>query len=53
MSDKDKSETVHGIYRMGDLYYCAQCHSVVKDGETCPNCHTEFDWDKIRLAFAK
>ena len=53
MSDKEKSQTIHGVYKAGDLYYCAQCHTVVKDEEACPNCHTEFDWDKIRLAFAK
>ena len=53
MSDKEKSQTIHGVYKVGELYYCAQCHSVVKSGEACPNCHTEFDWDKIKLALAK
>jgi rubrerythrin len=55
MADKKvkRSETAHGVYRVGDLYYCAKCNSVVKDGEACPNCHTQFDWDKIRVALAK
>jgi hypothetical protein len=55
MPDKEekRSETICGVYRVGELYYCAKCNTVVKDGEACPNCHTEFDWDKIRLALAK
>ncbi|GAG39797.1 unnamed protein product, partial [marine sediment metagenome] len=40
MSDKKeaakKSEIVYGVYRAGDLYYCAQCHTMVKSGEACP-----------------
>jgi rubrerythrin len=56
MSDKKeekRSETIHGVYKAGDLYYCAKCHSIVNDGEACPNCLTEFDWDKIRFSIAK
>lgn len=46
-----RSEVKHGVYRVGDMYYCARCHTVVKFGEACPNCLTEFDWDKIKLSF--
>lgn len=46
----ERTEVVGGIYRVGDLYYCSKCNTVVKSGEECPNCHTEFDWEKIRAA---
>ncbi len=46
-----KRKVVEGVYKVGDLYYCAKCDTLLKFGEICPNCLTEVDWDKIRLSF--
>jgi hypothetical protein len=36
------------IYRRGEKYYCAECHSELPLKQSCPKCHKELDWDRLR-----
>ena len=51
MSEEEKSEIKHGVYKVGDKYYCAKCDSGLQFGRPCPNCLTDFDWERIAAEF--
>jgi len=49
MAKKEEERNVkHGVYKVGDKYYCAQCNTGLTFGRPCPECLTNFDWEKIR-----
>jgi len=48
MSEEKEHKILHGVYKVGDKYYCARCNSALQFGRPCPNCLTEFDWERIR-----
>jgi len=35
------------IYKKGDKYYCAECHSQLPYMQSCPTCHKEIDWARV------
>ena len=45
-----RSQVVHGVYKIGDQYFCAQCDTLLEYGKSCPKCLTRFDWEAIRVA---
>ena len=47
MTEGKSPDEVAAIYREGDNYYCAECHSELPVHQTCPQCHLEVDWDRI------
>lgn len=49
MAEGKSPEVVAKIYAKGSKYYCAECHSELPMHQSCPNCHTEIDWDRIRI----
>ena len=49
MAEKKEEHNVkHDVYKVGDKYYCAQCNTGLTFGRTCPECLTNFDWERIR-----
>jgi hypothetical protein len=43
---KGPAETAE-IYKKGEKYYCAECHSELPVKQPCPSCHKSLDWDRI------
>lgn len=46
--EAEERQIKHGVYKVGDKYYCAQCNTGLTFGRPCPECLTNFDWEKIR-----
>ena len=49
MVEGKSPDVVAAIYSDGDKYFCAECHSELPMHQSCPSCHLEVDWDRIRL----
>lgn len=49
MAEGKDPETVAKIYAKGSQYYCAECHSELPVHQSCPNCHSEIDWDRVKI----
>ncbi len=41
-----KPKVATQIYKKGDHYHCAVCHSEVSEKQNCPDCHAEIDWER-------
>ena len=50
MAEGKSPEVVAEIYRKGNKYYCAECHSELPIHQSCPTCHKHIDWDQVLLA---
>ncbi len=37
------------IFKQGNKYYCAECHSELPLHQDCPSCHAHVDWDRIQI----
>jgi hypothetical protein len=48
MAEGKSQDEVAEIYRRGEKYYCAECHSELPIKQSCPHCHKELDWDRIQ-----
>jgi len=46
--EQEERRIVHGVYKVGDQYYCARCNTGLQFGRPCPNCLTQFDWELIK-----
>jgi hypothetical protein len=42
-------DEVAAIYKKGNKYYCAECHSELPMHTDCPKCHAHIDWDRILM----
>jgi len=49
MVEGKNPETVAQIYRKGDKYYCAECHSELPIHQACPTCHFHIGWDRVLM----
>ncbi|MBN1191941.1 MAG: hypothetical protein JXA46_19470 [Dehalococcoidales bacterium] len=49
MAEGKSPDEVAEIYKKGDKYYCAECHSELPVKQACPVCHKELDWDRIMI----
>jgi hypothetical protein len=49
MAEGKSPEVVAEIYKKGEKYYCAECHSELPVKQACPSCHKELDWDRILI----
>ncbi len=49
MAEGKSPEVVAEIYKRGEKYYCAECHSELPLKQACPTCHKELDWDRILI----
>ncbi len=47
MAEGKSPEEAAKIYKQGDKYYCAECHSELPLHTDCPSCHAHLDWDRI------
>ena len=47
MAEGKSPEVAAQIYKKGDRYYCAECHSELPIHTDCPSCHAHLDWDRI------
>ena len=47
MTEEKSPQEVAEIYKKGDNYYCAECHSELPIKQPCPVCRKEIDWDRI------
>ena len=46
--EEGDTKVKHGVYKVGDQYFCAKCNTGLVFGRPCPDCLTQFDWEKIR-----
>ena len=48
--DKDKKlsgeKKQAQVYKKGDRYHCAVCHSELLPDKDCPGCHANIDWER-------
>jgi hypothetical protein len=49
MAEGKSPEAAAAIYRKGDKYYCAECHSELPIHTDCPSCHAHIDWERLRF----
>jgi hypothetical protein len=49
MAEGKNPETVAKIYAKGSKYYCAECHAELPMQQSCPNCHTHIDWERVKI----
>lgn len=49
MTDKNEEKKDEQIYKKGEKYHCAECHSEIPIKQACPTCGKEIDWDRIRF----
>jgi hypothetical protein len=49
MAEGKSPEVVAEIYKKGEHYYCAECHSELPVKQACPICQKELDWDRILI----
>ena len=49
MAEGKSPKTVAKIYAQGAKYYCAECQSELPVHQSCPNCHSHIDWDRVRI----
>jgi len=49
MAEGKSPEVAAQIYKKGDKYYCAECHSELPMDKNCPSCHAHVDWERIRI----
>ena len=49
MIEGKSPDEVAEIYKKGEKYYCAECHSEVPIMKSCPKCQTVIDWDRVFL----
>jgi hypothetical protein len=49
MAEGQTPEVAAQIYKKGDKYYCAECHSELPMHQDCPTCHIHIDWEQIRV----
>lgn len=49
--EQEKRKIKHGVYRVGEKYYCATCNTGLQFGANCPDCLTHLDWEKIQMEF--
>jgi len=49
MAEGKTPEQVKDIYKKGDKYFCAECHSELPVKQSCPVCKKELDWDRIMI----
>jgi hypothetical protein len=49
MAEGKNPEVAAQIYKKGERYYCAECHSELPIHQDCPTCHVHLDWDRIMM----
>jgi hypothetical protein len=49
MAEGKSPDVVAEIYKKGERYYCAECHSELPLKQACPTCHKELDWDRVMI----
>jgi hypothetical protein len=49
MAEGQSPETAAKIFKKGDRYYCAECHSELPLHRDCPSCHAHIDWDRLTI----
>jgi hypothetical protein len=47
MAEGKNPTVAAAIYRKGDKYYCAECHSELPFHKDCPACRAHIEWDRI------
>jgi hypothetical protein len=47
MAEGKTPEVVAEIYKKGEKYYCAECHSELPIKQACSTCKKELDWDRM------
>jgi hypothetical protein len=49
MAEGKGPEEAAKIYKKGDKYYCAECHSQLPLEQDCPTCHAHIDWARLEV----